>query len=255
MGRSPASQDGGRRHGRWRIRRFDTIDSTNRWLLDEARAGAADGLVAVADHQSEGRGRRDRTWTAPPGSSLLVSVLLRPELGARRVHELTMAAALALRAAVLEVAGVRASLKWPNDLLVGEKKLAGLLSESELGADGSVAAIVIGIGCNVQWTGFPPEIAATATACNLEAGHDVAVAAVLMAFLDHLARRLDDLGSVPADYRCALATLGRDVRVDLGAREVRGVATAVDDSGRLVVTTDTGQEAIAVGDVEHLRHT
>jgi BirA family biotin operon repressor/biotin-[acetyl-CoA-carboxylase] ligase len=165
-----------------------------------------------------------------------------------------MATALALRAALLDAAGVRASLKWPNDLLVGDKKIAGLLAETELGADGSVEAIVIGVGCNVQWTDFPPDIAGTATACNLEAGHDVAVADVLSAFLDRLATRLEDLGSVLADYRAALATLGREVRVDLGTREVRGVATAVDDSGRLVVTTDTGEEAIAVGDVEHLRH-
>jgi BirA family biotin operon repressor/biotin-[acetyl-CoA-carboxylase] ligase len=240
--------------GRWRVRRFDTIDSTNRWLLDEARQGAPEGLVAVADHQSAGRGRRGRTWTAPPGSSLLVSVLLRSRIDTERVHVLTMAAAVALRAAVQGVAGVRAGIKWPNDLVVDDRKLAGLLGETELTADGEVGAIVVGAGCNVQWNDFPPELAEDATACNLEAGHDVDRAAVLSAFLDQMGECLDDLAAVPGSYRAALATLGQRVRVDLGNRVVEGTATDLDDVGRLVVTTAAGaNEVIAVGDVVHLR--
>ena len=102
-------------------------------LLDEARTGAPEGLVAVADHQTAGRGRLDRTWEAPPGSSLLVSVLLRPALDADEAHRVVMAAALALADAVGEVAGFTPDLKWPNDLVVGERKLAGLLAEREPG--------------------------------------------------------------------------------------------------------------------------
>jgi BirA family biotin operon repressor/biotin-[acetyl-CoA-carboxylase] ligase len=249
MGDEPAS-----RVGRWRVRRFDTIDSTNRWLLDEARRGAPEGLVAVADHQSAGRGRRGRTWSAPPGSSLLVSVLLRPRIDAERVHVLTMAAAVALRAAVQDVAGVPAGIKWPNDLVVDDRKLAGLLAETELTADGEVGAVVVGAGCNVQWTDFPPEIAEDATACNLEAGHDVDRAEVLTAFLDRMSECVDDLAAVPGSYRGALATLGRRVRVDLGNRVIEGAATDLDDVGRLIVTTAEGtNEVVAVGDVVHLR--
>lgn len=250
MGREPAN-----RPGRWRIQRLATIDSTNRWLLDEARNGAPEGLVVVADHQIAGRGRRGRTWDAPPGSSLLMSVLLRPRVDISRVHLLTMAAALALRAAIEQVAGVHAGLKWPNDLVVEDRKLAGLLAETELSAGAELRAVVVGVGCNVEWTGFPPELAERATACNLEAGHSVDRAQVLDAFLDDLASRLDDLDGVPAAYRDALATLGRRVRVDLGAREIEGTATGVDPSGRLVIATEDGTtEVVAVGDVVHLRN-
>jgi BirA family biotin operon repressor/biotin-[acetyl-CoA-carboxylase] ligase len=240
----------------WRIRRFDTIDSTNRLLLDEARAGADEGLVAVADHQLAGRGRRGRSWTAPPGSSLLVSVLLRPRLPAERAQVVTMATALALRAAVERVAGFAPQLKWPNDLVVGDRKLAGLLAEAAVSSDGEMRAIVVGAGCNIEWESFPPELADTATACNVEAGHPVDRQAVLEAFLDDLAARLQELGRVPADYRAHLATLGRSVRVDLGGRLVEGIATDVDPTGHLVVTTAEGTtETIAAGDVVHLRPT
>jgi BirA family biotin operon repressor/biotin-[acetyl-CoA-carboxylase] ligase len=111
--------------GPWRVEWFTTLDSTNRRALDAARGGAADGLVVVADEQTAGRGRLGRTWEAPPGSSLLVSVLLRREGDPGRA---VMAAGVALAGAVEEVAGVGAGLKWPNDLVVGEHKLAGLLA-------------------------------------------------------------------------------------------------------------------------------
>ncbi len=136
MGDPAATWGAGAGADRFAVRRFASIDSTNRWVLDEARAGAPEGLVAVADHQAAGRGRRGRTWEAAPGSSLLVSVLLRPgawrpALGPDRVHLLTMAAGLALADAVGLVAGIEAGLKWPNDLVVGDRKLAGLLAEAE----------------------------------------------------------------------------------------------------------------------------
>jgi BirA family biotin operon repressor/biotin-[acetyl-CoA-carboxylase] ligase len=248
MGDEPANQVG------WRLHRFRTIDSTNRWLLDEARAGAPAGLVAIADHQTEGRGRRGRAWVAPPGSSLLVSVLVRPDLTVERVHLVTMAAALATRDAVHEVAGVWADVKWPNDLVVADRKLAGLLAEADLSGRGEVRAVVIGIGCNVQWDDVPDELAGIATACNIEAGRPVERAPLLDVLLDRLTARLGALDAVAAEYRAALGTLGRRVRVDLVDREIEGTATDVDDAGRLVVTAHTGQpHVIAVGDVVHLR--
>jgi BirA family biotin operon repressor/biotin-[acetyl-CoA-carboxylase] ligase len=248
MGDEPANRIG------WRLQRFGTIDSTNRWVLDEARRGAAAGLVAIADHQTEGRGRRGRTWVAPPGSSLLVSVLLRPDVAVERVHVLTMAAALALRDAVQQVAGLHAEIKWPNDLVIDDRKLAGLLAEADLSSRGEVRAVVVGVGCNVEWNDVPANLASIATACNLEAGRPIERAEVLDAFLDRLAERLVDLDAVAADYRRDLSTLGRRVRVDLGDREIEGTASDVDAVGRLVVTPDEGaSEVIAVGDVVHLR--
>lgn len=243
----------------WRIHRVESIDSTNRFVLDEARAGAEAGLVAVADHQTEGRGRRGRAWIAPPGSSLLVSVLLRPRIDSLPVQVCTMAAGLALAEAVEQVAGFAPALKWPNDLVVGDRKLAGLLAESDVSSDGEVRALVLGAGCNVNWpptpeAGMPKELVTIATACNLEAGRAVDRDVLLDAFLDRLTARVGDLAAVVPAYRARLATLGREVHVDLGATTIEGTATDLDAAGRLVVTTaDGAQVTVAVGDVVHLR--
>jgi BirA family transcriptional regulator, biotin operon repressor / biotin---[acetyl-CoA-carboxylase] ligase len=244
---------------RYEVRRFASIDSTNRYLLDEARAGAPEGLVAVADHQDAGRGRQGRVWTAPPGSSLLVSVLLRPAVAPDRLMLVTMAAGVALAEAVEHVAGFRVALKWPNDLVVGDRKLAGLLAEADVPAGAPrPAAVVVGAGCNVQWDAFPPELASTATACNLEAGRPIERDDVLSAFLDRLDARYAGLDAVPGVYRARLGTLGRRIRVELGAgagrRTLLGVAAGVDDSGRLLVDTDGGERhELTAGDVFHLR--
>jgi BirA family biotin operon repressor/biotin-[acetyl-CoA-carboxylase] ligase len=243
----------------WRLRRFATIDSTNRWLLDQARAGEPEGLVAVADEQTAGRGRRGRTWSAAPGSSLLVSVLVRPSLDAERVHLVTMAAAVALADAIARVAGVTAALKWPNDLVVDDRKLAGILAEAEISSGGDVSAVVVGVGCNVSWDVVPSDLVGLATACNLEAGRPVDRAELLDVYLEQLGSRLDDLASVEHDYPERLATLGRRVRVDLGDRVLVGTATGVDAAGRLLVDPDDSQAgeggvvAVAAGDVVHLR--
>jgi BirA family transcriptional regulator, biotin operon repressor / biotin---[acetyl-CoA-carboxylase] ligase len=240
----------------WQIRHFDSIDSTNEYVLEAARAGAAAGLVAVADHQTAGRGRLGRSWEAAAGSSLLVSALLRPDLPVERLFLLTLAAGLALADAVGAVAGVSTGLKWPNDLVVDDKKLAGLLAEADLSA-GAARAVVIGAGCNLTANSFPPELAARATAVELEAGRAVDRDALLTAFLGALAERLDDLDAVLVDARTRSATLGRRVCIELPGDEVLdGEATALADDGSLVVRDDDGREhAVAVGDVVHLRPT
>jgi BirA family biotin operon repressor/biotin-[acetyl-CoA-carboxylase] ligase len=141
---------------RFEVRRFEELDSTNRYLLDQARAGAPEGLVAVADHQTAGRGRLGRRWEAPAGAGLLVSVLLRPSLPIEELHLCTVAVALAARSACTEAAGVEPGLKWPNDLIVGERKVAGILAEAREGA------VVVGIGVNVAWP--PPDTEPTEVA-------------------------------------------------------------------------------------------
>ncbi|HEV3449621.1 MAG TPA: biotin--[acetyl-CoA-carboxylase] ligase [Acidimicrobiia bacterium] len=237
----------------WHIRRFTEIDSTNRYVLDAARAGAPPGLVVVADHQHAGRGRRGRAWTAPPGSSLLVSVLLGPPPEPDHAQVLAMAAGLALAAAVRAVAGFDAELKWPNDLVVGDRKLAGLLAETDA-RGGRVRSVVVGIGCNVTWVGFPPELAETATACDREAGHAVDRGALLDALLDALAAELAALDAVPARYRSRLGTLGQEVRVELATGTLEGAAVDVDEHGRLAVQPPTGPPVlVGAGDVIHLR--
>ncbi len=250
------------------VRHFAALDSTNRYLLDEARAGAPDGLVAVADHQLAGRGRLGRRWEAPPGANLLVSVLLRPDLPLDELHLCTAAVALAALDAARAVTGVEAELKWPNDLVVGERKLAGVLAESLL--DGPEVAVVVGIGVNVAWPppegdsvgvdAVPDELVGLATSLWRESGRRVPVADVLDAWLAALGPRLADLDDpdgrrlVAADYRARCGTLGRTVRVSLPDDELLvGRVADITVEGHLVVDVGACLRTVTAGDVVHLR--
>jgi BirA family biotin operon repressor/biotin-[acetyl-CoA-carboxylase] ligase len=240
------------------IRRFESIDSTNRYLLDEARRGAPEGVVAVAEYQSAGRGRLGRSWEAPAGANLLASVLIRPVLAPGDLHLCTAAVALAAADACEAVAGVVPGIKWPNDLMAGGHKLAGVLAESDPGApggpEGSVA-VVVGIGVNVSWPG-PRE--ADGTSLHL-LGAAVEPALLLEGLLDALEPRRASLDS--ADGRAALTaeleerceTLGRRVRVELATETIEGVAVGLNSRGHLVVETDGERREVSAGDVVHVR--
>jgi BirA family transcriptional regulator, biotin operon repressor / biotin---[acetyl-CoA-carboxylase] ligase len=233
--------------------------STNRDLLERAAAGAPEGLVAVTDHQTAGRGTRGRSWFDPPGGSLLVSVLLRPGLPPSRLHLLTMAFGVAAVEACHEVAGVDVGLKWPNDLLVADRKLAGILAESQAtGPD--IDAVVVGMGMNVNWPeAVPVELAEAAVALNQVAGHDVERIDLLVALLGHFDRIYRDLTdeagrtALLLRYRQRSVTLGREVRITLPAGEVIGTATDVTDEGHLVIDVDGELATFSSGDVVHLR--
>lgn len=247
------------------MQRLAETDSTNRVVLELARAGEPEGAVVVADHQSAGRGRLGRVWQAPPGASLLVTVLLRPTIAVADAHLVTIAAALAAADACAGVTGVRPALKWPNDLVVERhgttRKVAGLLAES-LVRSSRVDAIALGMGLNVQWPAdLPEDLATIATALNHEAGADVDREAVLAAWLDCLADRYARLTSVGgaeallAAYRVACVSLGRPVRVQLSDETFTGTAVEVTREGHLVVEPDAGggRRIVTAGDVVHLR--
>jgi BirA family biotin operon repressor/biotin-[acetyl-CoA-carboxylase] ligase len=241
------------------IRFFDEIPSTNSELVAEARLGGPEGVVAVADWQSAGRGRLGRSWSARPGTALLVSVLLRPRMPVEELGLVTMTVALAAADGVERVAGFRPGLKWPNDLVVGDRKLAGVLAESAPG--GFDVAVVVGVGLNVSAGAFPPELAGAATTCEEEAGRPVDRAEVLVAFLDALETRYSGLFSAGGseqtltDYRAGSATLGRRVRVELAdGTAVEGTADQIAWNGHLVVVDDGGGHvSVSAGDVVHLR--
>ncbi len=242
------------------VRHLASVDSTNTYLLAEARRGAAEGLVVVADHQTAGRGRLGRRWEAPPGTALLASVLLRPVLDPERLHLCTGMVALAMADACATVAGVAPDLKWPNDLLVGEAKVAGILAESDPGAPGGPpgsVAVVVGVGCNVTW---PGPFGSGGTSLEAAAGHRVDRTALLGSLLAGLGDRLPSIRSDAArsdlagELRRRCVTLGAEVRVEL-ARGALLAGTAVDltDAGALVVETDDGRQEVAAADVVHLR--
>lgn len=221
------------------VRVLDSVGSTNQLVAAAASEGAPEGLVVAADHQTAGRGRLDRRWDDRPGDGLLVSVLLRPAgLPAARWHLVTAAVALAARAACGEVAGVEPDVKWPNDLLVGGRKLAGILAEAAGGA------VTVGMGINVH--GGPPE----AAVLDLAAGRRIPREELLVRWLYQLDARVADWDAVGDEYRRVCATVGREVSVELiGGERLVGLAEGVDPLGRLVVA---GQ-VVAVGDVTHLR--
>lgn len=258
--------------------------STNVDVLELARDGAPEGVVVVADQQLAGRGRRGRHWVAPARSSLLLSVLLRPP--ARIAGATTMAVGVAMVEAVDRVAGVTAGLKWPNDLVVlgggkQEGKLAGILAETDWPAGATIAGgwrepaafervtVVAGVGVNVNW---PPEVGSpvagdvpedvwdTAVALNWVAGREVDRGRLLGEFLarldDHYGAMARDgsKSGVLAAWRERSVTLGRRVRVDLGADDVEGRAVDITEEGHLVVETLEGERrTFAVGDIVHLR--
>ena len=218
---------------------FETVDSTNRYLLQRAAEGAAEGLVAVADEQTAGRGRLGRTWVAPPASALLVSALLRPALTPERMHLVTLAAGLAALDAIDVLAPTPAGLKWPNDVVVGDRKLAGILAE----ADGA-GAVIVGMGFNVQPDVLPVELRDIATALVLDRRR------LLVEWLRAYDARLSALDEVVADAAARSATLGRRVRVELAHETFEGTATGLTAEGFLVVDG----RVVSAGDVVHLRH-
>jgi len=240
------------------VRYFETIGSTNTYLASEASRGAPEGLVAVAQHQVAGRGRLGRSWTEPAGSSLLMSVLLRPRLGDDQLFWCSAALSMSACDASRAVAGVEAVLKWPNDLLVGTGKLAGVLAErvAPPGSGQMGPGVVTGIGLNVNWLdGLPP----TATSLSLHCGHEVDRTALLEALLESLAVRYESLhdpkglDSQMADYRAMCATLDTKVLVTMVGEQFSGTAVDVTSQGQLLVETSYGSRVVSAGDVVHLR--
>jgi BirA family biotin operon repressor/biotin-[acetyl-CoA-carboxylase] ligase len=227
------------------VRLLEVTDSTNRVAAALAAEGAPEGAVVVADVQTAGRGRLERTWEAEPGSSLLVSVLLRPTgLPVPRWHLVTAAAGLAAQSACSSVAGVEVAIKWPNDLLIGKGKVAGILAEA------SGSAVVLGMGLNVH--GAPPG----AVSLDEAAGRRVDRGALLVEWLTRLDRLLGRWEVVADQYRSRCSTVGQQVVVGRGGEgdELRGRAEAIDGQGRLLVRRPDGSLAtVAAGDVAHVR--
>ncbi|SOD93798.1 biotin--[acetyl-CoA-carboxylase] ligase [Blastococcus haudaquaticus] len=248
--------------GLWRsLEVVPEIGSTNAALIARASADEPEGLVLVAEHQVAGRGRLDRIWTSPPRAGLTVSFLLRPDVPAARRGWLPLLTGVALGEAVGEVTGVRASLKWPNDLLALDgRKLAGILAESS-GSPTRPTAVVVGVGLNVSTTA--DELPGTGTSLSGVTGSTVDRAPVLLAFLRAVERRYrrwtaalgDPVSSgLAADYLAWSSTVGTEVAVSLpDGSSLQGTATAVDWDGRLVVDTAEGQVELAAGDVRHVR--
>ncbi len=226
----------------WRIEVLSTAGSTNEVVAGRVRDGEPAGLVVVAEQQTAGRGRLARQWVSPPRAGLTMSVLLRPDLPVARWPWLPLWGGLAVARALRERAGVGAVLKWPNDVLIGDRKVCGVLAEVQV-----PGALVLGIGLNVS-TRADELPHAGASSLLLENATTTDRDTLLRAVLRTLTAVLREQ---PIEgYRALCSTTGRQVRVELPAgRSVVGLAEAVDDAGRLVVAG----EAYGVGDVIHVR--
>ena len=234
----------------WHVTVVPETGSTNTDLLEMGAKGAADRSVLRADFQSAGRGRLDRPWEAPRGVNLLVSLLFRevPE----RLHVLTQVVALAAAAVARDGCGVPVVLKWPNDLLVGTEKVAGILAQAAPAApNGKIPFVVVGIGCNLGWA---PEGAASLASCGWTrqmSPHDFLLQ--MLPEIDRL-RALDE-AQLHDEYIAGLATVGTRVRAQMpDGNDIVGRAMDVERDGRLVVLDDCAvTHRIDTADVVHLR--
>jgi BirA family biotin operon repressor/biotin-[acetyl-CoA-carboxylase] ligase len=236
----------------WQILRYQDVSSTNDVAARLAEQGAAEGCVVVAEAQSAGRGRQGRVWASPPGAGLYVSAVLRPDAAIAPL--LTLAAGVAIVEGIAMASGLRASLKWPNDVFVDRRKLAGILAEAGTAAGGR-GHVVLGFGINLVPAAFPPDIAARATSVEGELGRPIDPGLLLSACLAQLASRYGDLqegraASVLEVWRQhAAPMLRRRVECDIGERRARGVAEDIDDAGALLVRTDAGVVRVISGEV------
>lgn len=245
----------------WRqVEVLEESPSTNADLARRAREGAGEGTVLVAEHQTAGRGRLERAWVTPPRAALTFSLLVTPdEVATVRWPWLPLLAGVAVVEAVRRVAEVDTALKWPNDVLVGDRKLAGVLVERVERPGG--AAAVVGVGLNVSTTVEELPVQ-TATSLGLEGtatlDRSVVLREVLRTFealyVEWRSEQGDAARGLRDSYVRRCATIGRRVRVSLPTGEaLTGLASGVDADGRLLVDTAGGRQALGAGDVVHVR--
>lgn len=234
------------------------VGSTNDKARELAGAGAPEGTLVIADHQTAGRGRLGRRWEAPFGAGLLMSLVFRPTLGPHQMQWLTMICGLAVVDSVESETGLQAALKWPNDVVVGGAKAGGILTEFELGGvqpDSQVDWAVVGIGLNVNLdpSQLPGDLLVPATSLSQVLGRQVARLPLLWAFLEALEARylvLESGHSPHQEWAERLVTLDRPVTVSTSDRVLEGVAEGVDANGALLVRlANGGLETVVAGDV------
>jgi BirA family biotin operon repressor/biotin-[acetyl-CoA-carboxylase] ligase len=248
----PVARAAGRLGAFRRIQWYPEVTSTNDVASVLAEHGGPEGTVVVANAQSAGRGRHGRVWFSPAGAGLYVSAILRPS--ARSVPPVTIAAGVAVAEGILEATGLASRLKWPNDVYVEERKVAGILAEAGSTTVG-LQYIVLGFGINLMPAAYPAEVAARATSLEEELGRPVDRGLLLAACLACLAARYEDLqrsraAAVLEAWRSrARPLVGRSVEWTTGESLSRGVAEDIDETGALLVRTPAGLTRIISGDV------
>ncbi len=238
------------------VRVFRETESTNDIVDRLARDGGTEGIAVFAESQTKGRGRLGRRWMSPPYKGLWFSVLLRPDCAPLAVTQLTIATAVALVRAIESETGIRADIKWPNDILIRERKVAGILTELSAEVD-HVKHVVIGIGMDVNLAAdeFPEELKPIATSLSQEKGASIdrpALAATILRELDrgYAAVRAGAFTAIREAWEARCSTLGRQVSILVGSRRLTGRVESLDEDGTLLLRTEHGRiERVTGGDV------
>lgn len=223
---------------------FEEIDSTNTAARQLGEAGAPEGTLVLADCQTGGKGRRGRQWFSPAGTGIWMTLLLKPRIPAEKVSGLTLVGALSVCRAIREVTGLETAIKWPNDLVIGGRKVCGILTEMSMEA-GQIRYVVLGIGINVNQTEFPEELPhaySLAMAAGRGISREAIIARTWECFEEDYGRYLQtgDMSGLRKQYEAHLANLGQPVRVLAPTGEWSGVAKGISDSGDLLVMDEAG---------------
>lgn len=231
----------------YRIEVYSTLESTNLTARVLAEAGAPNGTVVFADAQTAGRGRLGRSFYSPAGSSIYMTLLLRPHFSPEEAASVTTFAAVAVAHAIERVTGLHASVKWVNDVWIGKRKVCGILAESALSDAGKqISFVALGIGINVNQPEFPPELSEIATSLLLECGDAIDRFKLAAALLSELQPLLS--GDAPKEhmdeYRERNLVLGREITVVTGGRAYTAVGKRIEDNGNLTVAFPDGKEEI-----------
>lgn len=234
---------------------YPDTDSTNIRAKELGEKGAPHGTLVVAGQQSAGRGRRGRGWESPPGCSIYMSILLRPEFLPSKAPMLTLIMAYSVAKALRACTGMEVKIKWPNDIVLNGKKLVGILTEMSTEID-YINHVVIGVGVNVNMASFSEEIAKTATSLRIETGEIIKRSTLIVEMMKHFEKnyemylKTEDLSGIREAYNGLLVNCGKEVRI-LGAREpYQAVALGINDSGELLVRKQDGsREAVYAGEV------
>lgn len=235
---------------------FEQTTSTNDVVERLARDGVREGIVVFAESQTRGRGRLGRKWISPARKGLWFSILLRPNLRPQQTTQLTVASATALRRAIFAQTNLRVEIKWPNDILIGGKKVAGILTEMSAELD-RVRHVIPGIGIDVNQDAseFPPELRKIATSLKVESGECICRAALAVEILRELDRDYTRVcagkfSEISGEWVEHCETIGKDVTVQIGDSKIRGRAESLDDEGALILRTEHGRlQRITGGDV------
>lgn len=225
---------------------YEMVDSTNNVAKTAAEQGGLHGTLFLAEQQSSGKGRRGRSWVSPPGTGIWMTILLRPQLEPSQASMLTLVAALSISRAIEKETGLRAQIKWPNDVVVNGKKVCGILTEMSAEMEW-IHYVVIGIGTNANLEKFPKELQEKATSLRIEGGKVVERVPIVCAFLSYFEMDYENfikeqnLSRLLEDYNNRLVNCGREVRILDPKGEYTGTAKGIDLSGALIVEKEKGE--------------